>query len=69
MILGDGTTRHAILDVDIAKTRIAFAPRPDIHVVEEFAAASASARCRDGADARATIDQAGEDAEARADEM
>src|SRR3546814_20513379 len=69
MILGDGAAGHAVLDVDIAQARIAFAARPIVHVVEEFAAARASARRRDGSDHAAALHQRGKDAEAGAMEM
>src|SRR3546814_8972446 len=44
VVLGDRAAGHAVLDIDIAKTRMTFATGPDIHVIEEFAAASARAR-------------------------
>src|SRR3546814_14386041 len=44
VVLSDRAAGHAVLDIDIAKTRMTFATGPDIHVIEEFAATSPRAR-------------------------
>src|SRR3546814_13688163 len=65
VVLGDGAAGHAVLDIDIAKTRMTFATGPDIHVIEEFAAASARAPPGNRKDDPAYFPDASGDAETR----
>ncbi len=69
VVLGDRAAPFAALAGRIAEAGEALAPRPFVHVVEEFAALFGGARRRDGADHPALLDDPGEQAEARAAEM
>jgi hypothetical protein len=69
MVLGDRAAELAAFLRDVAEARIAFAARPFVHLVEEFAALLGRDRCRDCADDAAGLDELGEQAEAGAAEV
>ena len=69
VVLGDRPAPFAALAGGVAEPGKALAPRPLVHVVEEFAALLGGARRGDGADHHPLLDHPGEQAEARAAEM
>src|SRR6185503_8213785 len=69
VVLGDRAAPLAALPGGVTQAREALAPRPFVHVVEEFAALFGRAGRRDRADDATLLDDAGEQAETRAFEM
>ena len=69
VVLGNGAAKFASLAGDVAQASMAFATRPFIHIVKEFAALFRRLRRGDSADNAAAFDDAFKQAEARFGEM